>query len=193
MVGGTFDPPHLAHLVLAAAARRALALDRVMFVVAADPWLKAERAVSPAVTRLRMLRGAIAPLVWAEASTVELERSGPSYASDTMTALAQGGGEWWFVLGADALADLPRWHEPQRLLAVARLAVAQRPDAALALGELARAVPGVEARLDPVTMPSLWVSSTELRARARAGRSLDVLVSQTVQAVIAELGLYGGG
>src|SRR5262245_14582205 len=129
VLGGTFDPPHLAHLVLAAAARRALNFDRVLFVPAGDPWRKADRGVTPAELRVRMVEAAIAPLAWASLSRIEVDRDGPSYAAETMEALAVEGGagdEWWFILGADALADLPHWHEPERLLAASRLALASR-------------------------------------------------------------------
>lgn len=191
VLGGTFDPPHLAHLTLAAAAREALGLDRVLFVPAGNPWRKADRAVTPGAVRLEMVRAAVAPLAWAEVSTIEVDRDGPSYAAETMEALAADGGEWWFILGSDALADLPHWHEPQRLLAAARLAVAVRPPAALHIDEATRAaLPGLEARVDVVPMPALDVSSTGLRARIRIGSTTKVLVPEAVRAVIEAQGLY---
>ncbi len=197
MLGGTFDPPHLAHLVLAAAARRALALDRVLFVPAGEPWRKAGRDVSSASARVRMVEAAVAALPWAEVSTIEVERAGPSYSAETMEALAAahtGGGEpaeWWFILGSDALADLPNWHEPARLLAAARLALIRRPDGDIDVpATLLSAFPGIEARIDPVPTPALDVASTELRARIRSGRSTQHLLPEPVRAVIEELGLY---
>lgn len=191
VLGGTFDPPHVAHLVLAAAAREALGLDRVLFVPAGDPWRKADRSVTPAAVRLEMVRAATAPLAWAEVGTIEVDRDGPSYAAETMETLAAGGGEWWFILGSDALADLPHWHEPERLIATARLAVAVRPPATLRIAEeTVAALPGIEARVDAVPMPALEVSSTDLRARIRAGRTTEVLVPEAVHAVIEAHGLY---
>ncbi len=115
VMGGTFDPPHLAHLVAGAASRTVLGLDRVIFVVSGEPWRKATHLVTPASIRLRLLNTALAPLgEWAQASNIEVERHGPSYTAETLTELGlkYPGAEWWFVLGADAIADLPRWHRP---------------------------------------------------------------------------------
>ena len=197
VLGGTFDPPHLAHLVLAAAARRALGLDRVLFVPAGEPWRKANREVSPAAARVRMVEAAIAALPWAEVSTIEVERAGFSYSAETLEALAAApadGGEppeWWFILGSDALADLPNWHEPSRLLAAARLALIQRPSSPSATTlEMLAAFPGIEARIDRVEAPTLDISSTDLRACVRAGLQMRYLLPEPVRAVIEELGLY---
>lgn len=191
VLGGTFDPPHLAHLALAAAAREVLHLDRVLFVPAGNPWRKADREVTPAAVRLELLRTAVAPLAWAEVSTIEVDRDGPSYSADTLETLAAAGGDWWFILGSDALADLPHWHAPERLLAAARLAVAVRPPAALHIDEATRSmIPGIDARVDVVPMPALDISSTELRARVRAGRSTEVLVPEAVRTLIDAHVLY---
>ena len=118
VLGGTFDPPHLAHLVLAAAARRVLRLDRVVLVPAGDPWRKADRAVTQAQTRLRLVEAAAAALPWTEVSAIEVDRDGPTYTLDTFEELAtaEPAAAWWFLLGEDALADLPHWHEPKRLV-----------------------------------------------------------------------------
>ena len=191
VLGGTFDPPHLGHVVLAAAARRALALDRVLVVPAGDPWRKTDRAISAAEARVRMVRAAVSPLPWAEVSTIEVERGGPSYSAETMAELAADGGEWWFMLGADALADLPRWHEPAALLAAARLAVAARTGEGVDVPPaLRRLAPDVESRIDAVPMPALDVSSSDLRQRVRVGRPVVVLLPAGVRRVIDELGLY---
>ena len=194
VIGGTFDPPHLGHLVLAAAARRALALDRVLFVPAGDPWRKAGQPVTAAGLRVRMLRAALESLAWAELSTTEVERDGPSYSDETLAAFAREGGEWWFVLGTDALADLPQWHEPARLLQDARLALAARaPGEADVSAEVRQAAPGIEKRIDAVPMPALRVSSTDLRARVREGRPTAVLLPEGARRVIDEAALYREG
>lgn len=194
VLGGTFDPPHLGHLALAAAARETLQLDRVLFVPAGEPWRKADGDVTPADQRVRMVEAAIADLPWAEIDTIEVERQGPSYASETMRELvARGtpGDEWWFILGADALADLPQWHEPEALLAACRLAVAVRPPAASPVSDEVRArFPGIEERLDLVPLPPLDVASTELRERVAAGVATDHLLPVAVRQVIETLGLY---
>lgn len=192
MLGGTFDPPHNAHLALAEAARSTLNLDRVVFVPAGDPWRKRDRMVSPAAARLEMVRAAVAGLEWAEVSAVEVEREGPSYTADTLAALVGPDEAWWFILGADALADMPHWSEPQRILDLARLAVAGRPDSpgALLSGEVRRAIPGIEDRTDFVAMPQMDISATEIRRRVFAGESVDELIPDAVREVIGRLGLY---
>lgn len=195
VLGGTFDPPHLAHLVLAAAARRALRLDRVVLVPAGQPWRKADRAVTPAALRLRMIEVAVrATLPWAEVSAIEVERGGPTYTVETLEALAaqQPGSEWWFVLGADALADLPNWHEPERLVARARLGLAQRalaPPEAPGFPGLPE-LPGLAERLDVVSMPPLTIAASELRRRVRRGLSTAPLLPAAVRRLVDELGLY---
>ena len=197
VLGGTFDPPHLAHLVLAAAARRALALDRVLLVPAGDPWRKADRAVTAATTRLRLMQTAVEDsLPWAEVSAIEVEREGPSYSVDTLAQLtaAAGGGALWFILGGDALADLPNWHEPDRLVSLARLAVAQRGPEWEPIPEAARAaVPGLAERVDFVAMPRLAVSASDLRRRVRARETTAPLLPAPVRRLIDELGLYREG
>ena len=131
VLGGTFDPPHVAHLALGEAAWRRLGLDRVIFVPAGDPWRKADRRVSPASRRLELVRAAVRDLPWAEVSTLEVDRPGPSYSQETLATLhiERPEAQLWFILGADALTDMPHWHEPERIIEIARLAVATRPGA----------------------------------------------------------------
>ena len=198
VLGGTFDPPHLAHLVLAAAARQALALDRVVLVPAGDPWRKAGSGVSPAAERLALTRAAVADVLpWVEVSEIEMRREGPSYTAETLAELLAGspGNEWWFILGWDALADLPNWHEPERIIELARLALAQRggesADGALP-PEAVAALPGLTARVDRVPIPRLEVSASELRRRLREGEETAPLLPAAVRRRIAGRGLYGG-
>jgi len=194
ILGGTFDPPHLGHLVLAVNARHDLQLDEVWFVPAGDPYRKAARAVTSREVRLRMVEALIADLPWAQLSTIELDRDGPTYTTDTLRELTGDGGEWWFILGSDALGDLPHWREPATIVEQVRLGLARRPG----VGETEipaatlEAVPGIESRIDYIDMPLLEISSTDLRERVREGRPTDFLVTPTVRAVIDELGLYRG-
>ena len=191
VLGGTFDPPHLAHLVLAAAARRTLQLDRVVVVPAGDPWRKADRAVTPAALRLRMVEAAVAAtLPWAEVSAIEVERDGPTYTLETLEELSARDREagWWFLLGADALADLPNWHEPCRLVARVRLGLVQRPGEVA--GEALEALPRLAERVDFVPMPELAIAARELRRRVRLGLSTEPLLPAAVRRLIDELGLY---
>lgn len=192
MLGGTFDPPHNAHLALAEAARTTLDLDRIVFVPAGDPWRKRDREVTPAVARLEMVRVAVDELPWAEVSAIEVDRVGASYTADTLAALVQPDEDWWFILGADALADLPYWREPERIVSLARLAVARRPDTdgPLLSGEVRRAVPGIEGCIDFIVMPQIDISATEIRRRVGAGESTDELLPHAVREVIDREGLY---
>jgi nicotinate-nucleotide adenylyltransferase len=191
VLGGTFDPPHLGHLVLAAAARQQLDLDRVLLVVAGDPYRKAGRGVTPAETRLELVRALARDLDGIEVSDIEVRRTGPTYTVDTLEELARAGGEWWFLVGHDVLLDLPHWQAPQRIVELARLGVAERPPAELHVPEATRAaVPGIERCIDIVEMPALEVSSTDLRSRIASGRPTDVLLPRAVRALIDERGLY---
>ena len=196
VLGGTFDPPHLAHLVLAAAAREALGLDRVLLVPAGDPWRKAGSGVSPAADRLALTRAAVeGVLPRAEVSEIEVRRSGPSYTAETLEELQaeEPGAEWWFILGWDALGDLPNWREPKRILELARLALAERGDEAS--GEplppaTVEAFPHLPERVDRVLIPRLAVSASELRRRLREGEPTAPLLPAGVRRLVAERGLY---
>ena len=191
VLGGTFDPPHLAHLVLAAAARRELRLDRVVLAPAGEPWRKADRDVTPARTRLRLVEAAAAALPWAEVSAIEVERDGPTYTLDTFEELAatEPDAAWWFLLGEDALADLPHWHEPERLVQRVRFGLAQRPGAEPAASSI-EGLPGLADRVDVVPMLALDVAASELRARVARGEPTGPVLPATVRRVIDELGLY---
>jgi nicotinate-nucleotide adenylyltransferase len=190
VLGGTFDPVHVAHLRLAEEAREALDLDEVLFVPAGDPWRKSERAIAAAAHRLAMLELAVEGNDDFAISDIELRREGPSYTADTLEALAgeRLDDEFWFIVGADALSDLPNWHEPARIVAHARLAVAPREaqDANVA----ALTIPGISERIDTFSMPELDISSSDIRARVAGGRSIRYLVPDEVGAYIAEHGLY---
>ena len=192
--GGTFDPPHVGHLILAEEARSRLDLAKVLFVPAGDPWRKAGEEITPAEYRLAMVRLMIASDPYFEVSTLEVERQGPSYTVDTLEALHQEYGpglEPYLILGEDALHDLPNWKEPGRILSLAWLAVAARATGGpWADPGLEEAVPGVSKRIVPLSMPTVHISSTGLRERARAGLSLRYLVPPGVEEYIRLHGLY---
>jgi nicotinate-nucleotide adenylyltransferase len=185
VLGGTFDPIHLGHLVLAEEARERCALDAVLFVPAGDPWMKAGRALAPAEDRLRMTELAVASNPSFAVSGLEIDREGPTYAVDTLRALheREPRTELVFVAGADAIADLPRWREPEALLTLARFVAATRP------GPDAAALPDHPA-IETLEIPALDISSTDIRARVAAGRSIRYLVPDDVAAHIREAGLY---
>ena len=193
ILGGTFDPVHQGHLILAEWARGELALESVLLVPAGLPWRKAERSIGAVEHRLAMLRLAIADNSAFELSTMEMERSGASYTADTLERLHElrPGSELFFILGQDALADLPNWRRPQRILELATLAVACRsgPES-IALDEVERKLPGLSGRLVWLGMPRVEVSASLIRERVRKGLSIRYLVPDAVEAYIREQGLY---
>ncbi len=183
--GGTFDPIHVGHLVTAVNVRHDLGLDRVLLMVANDPWQKAALPVSPAVHRLAMVEAAVADVEGIEASALEIDRGGRSYTADTLAELRRRhpGAELFVVLGSDAAAALETWERVEEVRALATLVVVTRP------GAEALAPPaGWDHRV--VEVPRLEVSSTDLRARVGDGRPLDWLVTERVVHLIRALGLY---
>jgi len=195
--GGTFDPVHIGHLRLAESAREEaeLSLDKVLFVPAGEPWRKKERLVSAAAHRMAMLRLAIEGNDAFELSKVELEREGPSYTVETLEALAkqQPGDELFLIMGEDALADLPKWREPERIVALAKLAVASRGDSSPErLDAIEKALPGVLARVIWVPMEVLQISGSDIRESVRRGWSIRYLVPDAVEAYIHQHALYRG-
>jgi nicotinate-nucleotide adenylyltransferase len=185
ILGGTFDPPHIGHLVMAAQVRDALALDVVLMVIAHVPWQKVDdRPISPSADRLALMEAAVADLEGVEASDLEIRRGGPSYTADTLAELADEGpdDELWVILGADAAAGLPTWERGDEVAELAHIVVAARE------GETGPAPPGWSWRTVPMTR--LDVSSTDLRQRVAEGRSIDVLVPPAVRREIEARGLY---
>ncbi len=190
--GGTFDPPHYGHLLLAEQAREQLGLERVLWVPAGDPWRKAGAPVSPASHRLAMLRLAVEGNDSFEIDTSELERPGPSYTVDTLTLLQtkNPAPELFFLLGADALADLSNWHDPARLAEVARLGTAARGGKRIPDAVLETLLPGLSSHIEWFNMPRLDISATDVRARSEQGQSLRYFVPPAVETYCARHNLY---
>jgi nicotinate-nucleotide adenylyltransferase len=190
VLGGTFDPVHIAHLRLAEEAREALDLDEVLFMPAGDPWRKSSRTITSGGHRLAMLRLAIEDNEDFGVSDLELRRRGPTYTAETLAALAAErlDDEFWFIVGADALADLPNWHQPERIVEHATLAVAPREMQEANVAALN--IPGIAGRIVTFPMTRLDVSATQIRARVAAGRSIRYLVPASVERYIADHGLY---
>jgi nicotinate-nucleotide adenylyltransferase len=191
VMGGTFDPIHVGHLAIAEEAREALSLDLVLFVPAGQPPHKPAGAVTPVEHRFAMVELAIADNRAFGLSRVEVERPGPSYTIDTVEALARDTDDLVLILSAETFAELPSWHEPERLFDAARMAVVPRegypaPDPAW----LAEAFPGRAERVDYLEGPRLGLSSTAIRARVAAGRSIRYLVPDMVEAYILDKQLY---
>lgn len=184
--GGTFDPPHIGHLVTAIDVRAALELDVVLMVVANEPWQKVgSRDISPADARLQMVRAAVHDEPGVEASDIELRRGGPSYTADTLAALhgEEPDAELVLVVGSDAAAGLDTWERADEVAASCRIVVVERPGGSTDVPD------GFD--VERVHVPRLEVSSTELRRRVRDGRSLRYLVPESVVSLIRRDGLYG--
>jgi nicotinate-nucleotide adenylyltransferase len=193
ILGGTFDPIHHGHLVAAEEAHDQQALDRVFFVPAGAPPHKPVRPISPGHHRLRMVELAIAGKPHFAISRVDLDRSGPCYTVDTLALLRRQWGlgpSLFFIVGADSLAEMATWYQPQRLLELCELVVVERAGSEIDLDQVEGQLPGISERLHRVRMPRLQISSSNLRARRRAGRSISYLVPPAVEAYIQEHELY---
>jgi nicotinate-nucleotide adenylyltransferase len=190
--GGTFDPPHWGHLRLVEAARGQLELDRVLWVLTADPPHKHGQAVSAVPARLDMLLAAIADQPAYELSRVEIDRPGPHWAADTVALLAQQypSALLVYLMGGDSLRDLPHWVRPQAFLARCSLGVLRRPGDAIDLPALEQLLPGLTAKVAFIQSPPLAIASHEIRRRARAQLTLTGLVPEPVERIIQARHLY---
>jgi nicotinate-nucleotide adenylyltransferase len=196
VLGGTFDPIHMGHLIIAEEVRARLDLTEVLFVPAGQPWLKLNNAnaVSPAEHRVEMVRLAIADEPAFKPSTMEIDRPGPSYTVDTMAQLRNQIGaddKLFFILGWDNLNQLPRWHQPSRLVKLCRLVPLRRvgfasPD----LDSLEAAIPGLAKSLVILDTPQIEISASEIRQRVARGLSIHKLVPEPVERYIIKNGLY---
>ena len=193
VLGGTFDPIHHGHLVAAQEAQYQLGLDLVLFVPAGNPPHKPARPISAAAHRLRMVELAIAGRSDFALSRVDLDRPGPCYTVDTLALLREewgSGPTFFFIEGADSLAEITTWYRPQRLIQLSELAVVRRPGVELDLDRLETELPGLGQRVHWVRMPQLEISSSELRVRVRDGRPISYLLPESVEAYVREQGLY---
>lgn len=185
LFGGTFDPPHVGHLVTAVNVRYALELDVVVLMVANVPWQKeGSRSITPAADRLAMVTAAVADVPGLEAGRLEIDLGGPSYTADTLAAIAERepAAQLFTIVGDDAAALLHTWERHEDVVARSTLVVVDRPGNAV---DLPGDVPWIH-----VEVPRLEVSSTDLRSRFSDGRPLDYLVTDPVLQVIAERQLY---
>lgn len=194
--GGTFDPPHVGHLVLAECVAQQFACERVLFIPAGDPYRKTAtdtpenrragvgpgRVVTAGAVRLKMVQLAIAGNPRFAADGREVERVGPSYTVDTLSELhAEGHDDMVLVLGSDAVADMPNWREPAEIRRLSRIVVAEKEPGARTGG------------FERVEMPLLRISSTELRARVATGKPIRYLAPDAVREYIENHGLYQRG
>jgi nicotinate-nucleotide adenylyltransferase len=192
ILGGTFDPPHIAHLVMADQARSQLNLPCVYLVPSGQPPHKLDRPVTPIEHRLAMTQLAIAGDPGLALSRVDVDRPGPHYTADTLALLhaAHPDDELYLLIGSDSLHDLTAWHDPERVIGQARLAAMRRPDANLDISKLESALPGISARIEWLDAPWLDISSSDIQRRVRVGLSIRHLVPAAVEQYIVEHRLY---
>lgn len=195
LLGGTFDPIHLGHLMIAEGARSQLGLERVLLVPTGVPWLRRGEALSPGRHRLAMARLAVAGDPHLEVSALEVERPGNTYTVDTLQELRRRLGPEatpYFILGMDTLNHLPSWREPRRVLELCHLVVVDRPGYPTDLGLLDELSPGAGQRAIRLALPLIGISAQEIRRRVAQGLSIRYWVPQAVEEYIVEHGLYRG-
>ncbi|MFN4259637.1 MAG: nicotinate-nucleotide adenylyltransferase [Gemmataceae bacterium] len=194
--GGTFDPVHLGHLIVAEQCREQARLDEVWFVPAARPPHKSGRELTPFSQRVEMLALALAGNPAFRIDELENERPGPSYMADTLAELRRRhpDAELFFILGADSLNDLPYWHEPRRIVELAHLLIVDRPGWTMCsedeLRRMTRLPADVPLRSQVIHVPLLDNSSSDIRRRVAEGRGIRYLVPRAVEAYIEDKKLY---
>lgn len=193
ILGGTFDPPHIGHLILAQHALDAIGLSHLLFVPAAHPPHKQQEIKTPVEHRLAMLACAIEDNTAFALSRVDVDRPGPHYSVD-MVRLLQAeylNAELYFIMGGDSLHDLPKWHQPQEFIRLCKVAVMRRPQSVISPTMHQDILPELADRLTIVDAPLIDISSTAIVARCAAGLSIRYLVPDAVRAYINDHQLYG--
>lgn len=193
LFGGTFDPPHVGHLILAAEAKSQLGLSRLLWTVTPDPPHKQDQQITPLEHRLAMVRLAIRDDPSFELSEIELSRPGPHYTIDTIRILAEQYPEAEIVpvIGGDSLDDLPTWHQPGEIIYAAHwVGVMRRPGERTNLGALERELPGISSKIHYVEAPLLEIASREIRERAATGKPFRYYLPNPVYEYIEQHHLY---
>lgn len=186
VLGGTFDPIHLGHLIIAEYAVDDASLDKVVFVPAGEPYMK-KRTISSAVDRLAMVELAIKGNPKFESSDVDINRAGPTYTIDTLRALRAklgDGAALSLIMGADSVAELPRWHKVKELLTICTILAFARP------GVTRVVAPEMKSKINWVEAPLVEISATDIRDRVKAGKNITYIVSERVKDYIKKRGLY---
>lgn len=193
IMGGTFDPIHMGHLICAEQAREAFNLDGVIFIPAAYPVFKKDRVVEAPLHRLKMCQSAVEGNAAFDVSSLEIERGGDSYTVDTLRQIRAHypcNVELYFIIGTDALCDISQWHESAALADLTRLIAVARPGCVLPQGYDAFAAKHSNFTIDYLEIPALFLSSSDLRSRVAAGKSIRYLTAQSVCDYIYAHGLY---
>jgi len=190
--GGTFDPPHLGHVALAQAALNQLKLDKVLWVVAGQSPLKLDRSITPAASRVAMVQAAIADLPAFELSRVDLDRPAPHYTVETLKLIQKQfpNSELFFIMGKDSLRDLPKWRQPNQIVARAWLAVAKRPGVRVNWIALQTSVPRIKERICWLKAPPIEVASSEIQAQVKTKQSVRTMLPKAVYEIVKSTGLY---
>ena len=191
--GGTFDPPHVGHLILAAECSYQLDLARMLWVLTPDPPHKKDQSITSFTHRIAMIQAAIEDNPLFELSRVDVDRPGPHYAVDTLRVLAKmyPEADLVYLVGGDSLHDLPTWYQPAELVAqVSALGVMRRPGDQVDLGALDARLPGLAAKVRVVSAPLLDISSHQIRARIASGQPYRYYLPPAVYALIQATGLY---
>jgi len=191
--GGTFDPPHIGHLILAVEAHLQLELERVLWVLTADPPNKPEAPLTATEIRLEMLKTSIGNRPEFELSRVDIDRPGPHFAVDTLRLLSEAhpGERWAYLMGGDSLRDILRWRDPAGFLAACDLlAVMPRPEAPAELTALQRQLPELKRKLRFLQAPFVALSSSDVRRRVSQGQPFEHLLTAGVAQLITSHGLY---
>ena len=191
--GGTFDPPHLGHLILAAEARSQLGLDRLLWVLTPDPPHKQGQSIAPLEHRLEMVKLAIADDPQFEISSVELTRPGPHYALDTVQILAgqNPGAKLVYLMGGDSLRDLPSWHRPADFVSACHwIGVVRRPGDAIDMTTLEKSLPGLRSKVRFVEAPLLEIAARDIRKRIAEGKPYRYFLPTGVYDYINSHNLY---
>lgn len=191
--GGTFDPPHVGHLILAAEAQDQLRLDRLLWVLTPDPPHKQDWSISPLAIRLQLLLAAIGDNPSFELCRVDIDRPGPHYAVDTVKILQEQfpSAEIYYLIGGDSLHDLPTWYQPQQLIKLVHgLGVMRRPGDQVDLRELEDKIPGLTAKIYFIEAPLLEISARQIRQRIAEGRAYRYYVPPAVYRLIDEYKIY---
>lgn len=195
LMGGTFDPVHDGHLACAEQTREAFGLDAVLFIPAGNPSFKRDKQVTPAQHRLAMCRAAVAENPYFDVSSIEIDRPGITYTIDTLRALREHypqNVEFYFICGDDAIATVHQWRESAALGQLAKFIGVGRPGFELSeaqRGAIRASAPSID--ISFLTIEALHISSSALRARVEAGKSIRYLTPRPVVDYIAQQGLYG--
>jgi len=194
ILGGTFDPVHNGHLIVADVAREQLNLKEILFIPAGQPWLKVERSITSAKHRLEMLRLALDDTPYFRISEMEIKRSGPTYTIDTINELRKrldAEDELFFILGQDILMQLPQWHDASEMVQLCYLVAAPRPGVKKPdLKALEAQIPGITQRVMLMKQPMVDISASDIRERVARGLSVRHLVPESVNRYIKENRLY---